>query len=286
MKKIYFNLFALLFGAIVISSCAEDVLEPESVENAEQTIAKAVYANRNVTFNHPNGSYARWRINKDFGNSSKVNNSELSRMRIGGKTMFLKLLKNKIGDKGGQYADFNITKGKHYEIFYNVKFTSGFNFGKGGKLPGLAGGAAYTGCRGADARSQGNGWSSRVMWGRKNKNGKTINAFYPYIYHAGMGGRCGEQFRTFSDPIAANKWYTVRMVVKMNTGSKNDGLLAIQINGKYLIYNTNMKWVTKNAGREIDLLMFGVYRGGADSSWAVGADNEIQFDNVKWAKKS
>ena len=52
---------------------------------------------------------------------------------------------------------------EYEELFlsYRVKFKNGFDFVRGGKLPGLAGGTAPTGSSPADGT---NGWSGRMMW--------------------------------------------------------------------------------------------------------------------------
>ena len=44
---------------------------------------------------------------------------------------------------------------------YKVKFRSGFDFVRGGKLPGMAGGSAPSGSAPADGVR---GWSGRLMW--------------------------------------------------------------------------------------------------------------------------
>ncbi|MDR1759704.1 MAG: hypothetical protein LBR60_04175 [Fibrobacter sp.] len=46
-------------------------------------------------------------------------------------------------------------------VSYRLKFETGFEFVKGGKLPGLCGGKCYTG---GITPSQGDGWSARIMW--------------------------------------------------------------------------------------------------------------------------
>ncbi|MDR2732741.1 MAG: hypothetical protein LBB36_05935, partial [Fibromonadaceae bacterium] len=55
---------------------------------------------------------------------------------------------------------------------YRVKFEEGFEFVKGGKLPGLCGGACYTG---GNTPLQGDGWSARIMW-------RTGGSIVQYMY--------------------------------------------------------------------------------------------------------
>ena len=89
----------------------------------------------------------------------------------------------------------------------------GFDWNKGGKLPGLCAGECPTGC---DRPSPSDGFSARVMW--HNDAGVML-----YTYAANMEGpKCGEE--TF--PSAENKKYleagkdhTVRLVVALNSPS-------------------------------------------------------------------
>ena len=56
-------------------------------------------------------------------------------------------------------------------VSYELAFDSGFDWVKGGKLPGLRGGLNSTGCSGGNKATGLDCFSSRLMW-RKNGDGE------------------------------------------------------------------------------------------------------------------
>jgi hypothetical protein len=65
------------------------------------------------------------------------------------------------------YSLWNTTDGSRWNsmiVSYEVAFDSGFNWVKGGKLPGMRGGPDPDGCSGGSASNGTNCFSSRVMW--------------------------------------------------------------------------------------------------------------------------
>ena len=80
-------------------------------------------------------------------------------------------------DTGGTqfYNLWNLTNGQNFEsmmLSYELAFENGFDWVKGGKLPGLRGGLNSTGCSGGNqVTPTGDCFSARLMW-RKNANGE------------------------------------------------------------------------------------------------------------------
>lgn len=191
----------------------------------------------------------------------------------------------KILNEGGQYAKINIQKStKSYKLTYRIKFPKGFDWGRGGKIPGLGGGAVYTGCSDPTVRQNKDGWSSRIMWFENTEVAGNTPFFFPYIYYENMPEDCGNSFdkRLY---IKDNTWYNISMFVKMNTETRSNGVLEIKIGTETLVKRTDMKWASKNFGKEINTLMMGIYRGGNKvNKWATAKDTEILFDNFKLTK--
>src|SRR5262245_52668249 len=76
---------------------------------------------------------------------------------------------------GGQfYADLGMAPRDSLHLRYSVRFPDGFNFVKGGKLPGLFGGSVGSGGRVPDGT---NGFTTRLMW-RKHGDGE-VYAYLP-----------------------------------------------------------------------------------------------------------
>ncbi|KAH0589491.1 hypothetical protein H2248_005236 [Termitomyces sp. 'cryptogamus'] len=83
-------------------------------------------------------------------------------------------------DNGAQFINlWNATGGSSFQsmlLSYEVAFDAGFNWVKGGKLPGLRGGLNSTGCSGGNESDGKECFSTRLMW-RKNGEGEV----YAYI---------------------------------------------------------------------------------------------------------
>lgn len=84
------------------------------------------------------------------------------------------------------YSLWNTTDGSQWNsmiVSYEVAFDSGYDWVKGGKLPGMRGGPDVDGCSGGNASNGQNCFSSRVMW-RTNGEGEgsySIRAPHPFI---------------------------------------------------------------------------------------------------------
>ncbi|MEM1107989.1 MAG: polysaccharide lyase [Planctomycetota bacterium] len=161
-------------------------------------------------------------------------------------------------------------------VEYRIRFSSNFNFGKGGKLPGF--GSNTSGGYGGRKPTGTNGWSSRNMW----LSGGRLTF---YCYHMDMPGKYGQHLfwknSNGSDfKFRKNVWYTIKHEVKMNTPGKKDGYVKGWINGRLALNRQNLRFRTTSS-LGINRLNVGAWRGGNDRSWAVGTSNYIDLDNIK-----
>ncbi len=288
MQTKHFFKTLLLFSIILFfSNCEKDEAifeDPLLIENnSESTSPKAVYGDRNIWFsNWASGTYWYNRMVADFGNVYGLSNPERDRQTVQNSNLKVKLLKDELTGYGGITAYVNLDEADEYTLEYKVKFEDGFQWKAGGKIPGLAGGTANTGCN----KATGDGWSFRVMW--RNFFTENGNQPYlePYVYHAGMPGNCGDNFNSDNNDnirytITTNQWYTIFIRVKMNTGANSDGVLEMKVNGTTVYNNTSFKWVTQNSGRNINRILWSIYRGGSSDNYKASEDNYILLDNVK-----
>jgi hypothetical protein len=150
------------------------------------------------------------------------------------------------------------------EVRYTVLFEEGFEFVKGGKLPGLCGGPkTITGgeqCTGYD------GWSVRIMWRRDGRA-------QAYVYHPRMKGKYGDEYdfpKEFSFPV--DQPIQLRMAVKMNDMNDTNGSLRVWVRlpgqvEQLVVEQLEIQW-TKSPEIGVDSLLFNVFHGGNDRSWA------------------
>ena len=91
-------------------------------------------------------------------------------------------------DTGGAqfYSLWNTTDGSKFNsmmVSYEVAFDSGFDWVKGGKLPGLRGGLNSTGCSGGNKADGLDCFSSRIMW-RKSGAGEGMPGYVSLLEYA------------------------------------------------------------------------------------------------------
>lgn len=190
--------------------------------------------------------------------------------------------KDVYGPEGGfqfltDFAKFPIPPEESLYLRYYVRFDPGFDFVKGGKLPGLAGGAANTGGHkpnGAD------GWSARIMW---RAGGKIVQ----YVYHPDQPGEYGEDLAWDQGGcpryFTPGQWDCVETYVQMNHPGKKDGVIRSWLNGEKALEATNLRF-RDTASLKIDKFYFDTFFGGGDASWASPRDQKAQFDDFVIAR--
>ncbi len=156
-------------------------------------------------------------------------------------------------------------------LSFDMKLDSQFEFVRGGKMHGLGGGTATTGCKTIDP----NGWSVRMMW---RQNGQPVL----YLYHQDRKKRCGDDV---ADPLGftfvKDTWYKIALYVKLNSEvGSSDGIAALFINGKKLIERNNLNF-TGNMENKIDYFLYNSFYGGNDPSWSPSTDTFVYYDNFK-----
>ena len=173
---------------------------------------------------------------------------------------------------------------------FGVRFGDGFDWVKGGKLPGMCGATCPTGGEKATGT---NGFSARHMWRSGNKlcQGATLTS---YVYHTQKLKRTGDQL-AFESPalggclkLRAGKWYTIWSLVRMNTADatgrnyKADGVLQTWVEGPgfpatLVVDRADMVWRHRNDVR-IDTFYLSNFFGGGSDEWCARKDETIQFD--------
>jgi hypothetical protein len=148
---------------------------------------------------------------------------------------------------------------------YFVRFPDGFNFVKGGKLPGLYGGRANNGRKIPDGT---NGFSTRYMW--RTAGAGEVYAYLPTsVAHGTSLGRGDWTFPT-------GTWIELEQHVRLNTPGQNDGLIEVWLNTVPVLTKTGLTFRTTSHLR-IEGLFFSTFFGGGDASWATPVDQYADF---------
>lgn len=177
-------------------------------------------------------------------------------------------------------VQFGMGLPKTYEelyVAYDIRFAEGFDFVKGGKLPGLCGSdvnqSPQTGCNTGGGYPTGyDGWSARGMW---RADGELEN----YVYHASQRNYYGDD-EFWNVSATPGVWHRVQHRVVLNTPGQRNGILEAWFDGTKVLSRNNLEFrKTREIG--INLFYFSTFFGGNDASWAPSTDQTMHFDNFR-----
>jgi hypothetical protein len=155
---------------------------------------------------------------------------------------------------------------------YYLKFPAGFDFGKGGKLPGLYGGPI-----GAESGGHhGAGFSTRYMWRDHEVNGSVsgcsrsapcaeVYLYSPQSSH-GYGQDLGGQWQWQGD----GRWHAVEQRVDRATGD-----ITVWYDGSQVLNEPGV--LGDSTGVPFAGIMFSTFFGGHDTSWGPSQSEYAYF---------
>jgi len=186
----------------------------------------------------------------------------------------------------------DLTTAKEATFGYSVYFPEGFEFQKGGKLPGIYGGNSddeAVGCSGGRRSSA--CFSARLMW-----RGEGAGEFYTYLppsfdankkvcnikpesdCNPTYGASVGRGSFTF----ASGGWTTVSERVRLNDVGATNGELELFVNGKSVINVSGLVLRDSGAGKMRGLQMQ-TFFGGSSSDFATPKDQDVFFSDFSVA---
>ena len=166
-------------------------------------------------------------------------------------------------------------------IFYRVRFSPGFDWSLGGKLPGLLGVApGVSPWTPAGGGSTAAGWSARVMWLGPRAYGwaKPRNMGVTYLYHPGQATKWGDNIR-WNRAFASGRWHSIRQCHVMNTVGRTDGQLLVWLDGQPVRDDTDVVYRTRS-DVHITHLAWSVFRGGNTLDWAGDRTCYVELDSL------
>lgn len=182
-------------------------------------------------------------------------------------------------------------------LTYSVYIPEGFDFVKGGKLPGLNIGCAPNDCSTGGAWSD-TGGSFRPMF---RERGACIGYMYAPLPGAGQGtfdaqheeykavakvkgvtgidlwhGKSGADLQ-----LRSGAWNSISISVRLNTPGYPDGAVALTVNGRTKSMD-GILWRLNEASR-INAVNFVVFFGGGSAEWDSLVDTYMLFKDISFA---
>lgn len=179
--------------------------------------------------------------------------------------------KGKVGSKesGAQFV-IDLPPRRVSTLRYRVKAEAGFQFKKGGKLPGLAsGGSQFTGGRPPGKEG---GWSARYMWRREG-------ALELYFYHPKMTDQFGER-HPLDHRLILGEWTELTQVIDVGDKAKRNGSLEVYVNRERALRLDGLALYGTKYG-SIDSFLFSTFYGGSSQDWAPEKDTRLCFDDFE-----
>jgi len=154
-------------------------------------------------------------------------------------------------------------------LTYRLRLPAGFDFVRGGKLPGLYGGTVTSGGSIPDGT---NGFSTRYMW--RARGAGEVYAYLPSsVEHGTSLGRGAWRWPT-------GRWVEVEQHLRLNTPGRADGLLEVRVDGRRVWRAADLTFRTTRSLR-IDGVFFSTFFGGGDVSWATPVDQAAEFSDLR-----
>ncbi|KAK5672537.1 hypothetical protein QVD99_001297 [Batrachochytrium dendrobatidis] len=186
-----------------------------------------------------------------------------------------------VGGTGFMAQPINLKGARVVAFGYDVFFPAGFNFVKGGKLPGMYGGGPET--TGRDSKGF---FSSRFMF-RTGGEGeahldvpldKQVPGFCKIppksVCNPSFGASIGRGAWTFP----TGEWVTLSQSIALNTVGKNDGSVIVKVNGKVVIEFHEITWITDSSSGFLGLA-FETFFGGGSKDWATPIEQHTLYKN-------
>ena len=193
-----------------------------------------------------------WKIVSSWG----ISNTDTLRDSTGQTFMRVTYPAGGVGE-GAEWKGKPFTPRESVHLRYDVRFPTGFDFVRGGKLPGLYGG---TGNSGGNIPDGTDGWSTRLMWRADGKG--EVYAYLPTSET--WGTRIGTGNWDFA---ADGQWHTVEQKVTLNTIGSRNGEIKIWYDGVEVVHATGLTFRTTST-LKVDGVFFSTFFGGNDASWA------------------
>ncbi|KAF8525039.1 hypothetical protein BU17DRAFT_42049 [Hysterangium stoloniferum] len=300
--------FALTILALISPSRAENLTTPENIASAYSLSASTSLPFPTAKLSSSDADdyiIAQWSLNKNhiqnqpanlafvddpFPDASSSNDTAVLRTTYPKGTF-------SDNDGGAQFLSlFNRSQPQTMLVSYEVAFEDGFDWVKGGKLPGLRGGPNTTACEGGNLSNGTNCFSTRMMW-RAGGVGEVYGYLPPSNNYLCSGSStvgfviCDSDFGTSigrsSFTFVTGAWNKISMLVQLNDPvDLANGNIILYYNDVIAIQESGLQ-LRSDENVLATGFFFSTFFGGNDKSWAPTSDQHAFFRNFQiWASNA
>jgi len=248
----------------------------------------------------PTGQYSIANLNADWNTPPFDNGVEEGRVSIddsseafAGKSLAVEYpaVMHRSANTGAQWQLYFDGAYEEVTVEYRVKFKAGFDFVRGGKLPGVIGGTANVGGERPDGTD---GFSARMHWRTDGSEGSLLGSdkanMTQYLYHPDQPNTFGEDFRWDDsasgqwESFDSGRWYHLRHRVVMNSVvdgvGQHDGVVQAWLGGTQVLDVNGIRFRDVET-LAIDGFYFSTFFGGSGDQWNTSKDEVAFFDDFR-----
>ncbi|MDO3382041.1 polysaccharide lyase [Gilvimarinus algae] len=161
---------------------------------------------------------------------------------------------------------------------YCLKFKEGFDFVKGGKLPGLMGGEDSWSRSGGQQPDGSNGWTLRYMWREQGK--AVIYAYLPPSPNGRYGNKTWGQDLPLGKSFVPGQWHCLKQRVVVNDIGRENGELHVWFDGEKVLTLSDITYrLADTPAGKIGGILVSTFHGGNTQEWAPAHDSHLLLNN-------
>lgn len=168
-------------------------------------------------------------------------------------------------------------------LSYCLKFEEGFDFVKGGKLPGLMGGADSWSRSGGNQPDGSNGWTLRFMWRPEGR--AVVYAYLPPSDNGRYGSETWGQDLALNKKFIPGQWHCLQQRVVINDIGQENGQLQVWFDGELVLELDDITYRKRDttAGK-IGGMYFSTFHGGHTKDWAPAQDSSLLINGFTFSQ--
>ena len=233
------------------------------------------FSQRELHFDLENGPYTASEIAADFGNGGAPVGRDFASIKDG--VLQITFKAGKKVTETGLGLQTRVPEAEACELSFRIRYPEDFLAGLHGKQMGMSGGAGYDGGRGEEARTNGDGWSSRIQFDALKDSIR--NSLY--VYHVGMAGKYGESLKAGSYHLQRGQWHSIRVrATSQSTPEASDGRIEVWCDDEKKIDAAGLRLAAKQAGLAVNRVRAEVFPGGGGAF--PDKDYVVEVDDFCW----